>query len=62
VPSSLPRHQRRLRHAVHGAVAAPAAEPQIEAVEVDVDDRRRVEREQLTENQAADDGNAEKVK
>ena len=39
---------------------APASDPVAEAVEIKIDDRRGVEREELREQQAADDGDAER--
>ncbi len=35
--------------------------PEAEAVEVEIDDRGGVERQQLAEDQAADDGDAERL-
>jgi hypothetical protein len=35
----------------------PAAEPRAQTIEPDIDDRRGVEREQLADEQPADDGN-----
>src|SRR5690348_18418784 len=39
----------------------PTPQPPREAIEVEVDDRRRVERQQLREQQAADDRDAERA-
>src|SRR5438477_12599610 len=39
----------------------PAAEPGLQALHLQINDRRRVERQQLAQQQAADDGNAERV-
>ena len=39
---------------------APFLEPAAEAIEIEINDRRGVEREELREQQAADDGDAER--
>src|SRR5579883_2453906 len=58
--SSLPRHQRRFRgEVVSAALAAAGAHPQAETVEVEVDHGRRIEREQLAEDQPAYNRDAE---
>src|SRR6266566_6865418 len=58
---SFPWHQRRLRQVTATALAAAIADPQAEAVEIEVDHRRRIEREQLAQDQPADDGDAERA-
>src|ERR1700758_5483562 len=42
-------------------VMAISAEPRVETVEVEEDDRRRIERQRLADDQAADDGVAERL-
>ena len=42
------------------AATAELRTPHLQAVEVQVDDRRRVQREHLAENQAADDRDAQR--
>src|SRR5262249_55600719 len=44
-----------------GEGAAPPAERQADALEIEVDDRSRVEGEQLRHDEAPDDGNAERA-
>ena len=41
--------------------SAMSSPPEAEAVEVEIDDRGGVERQQLAEDQAADDGDAERL-
>src|SRR5262245_2306917 len=58
---SFPGNQRRLWQVTAAALAPAVAEPQAEAVEVEVDHRGRVEREQLAENQPAHDRDAKRT-
>src|SRR5690349_23668487 len=59
--SPLVRRNRVLGGARRGYACAPTAEPLREAIEVEVDDGRGVKSERLGDDEAADDGDTERL-
>src|SRR5258708_40239789 len=59
VPECSPMDRGLLGHRLAAQLPPEALRPQPEAVEVEVDDRRRVEGQRLADDQATDDGNTQ---